>query len=932
MYQQYPRSIFQESKMAANLYFQWQNDALRKTIYPMREVKLRDFLVYFNEIDLWKQYKNMAPAAIQGEVRTYNDAQAAALVAAYKTYTDLRAYFLKADARAEYAKFSPIDQAELDRINEFHGGFITYLPKYTDVRSEENFVLNQVPTWKEHCRIVRLQFGQKTRRLENMDPAHPKYPIETKELEQLRNVTVPMAEAELDRIEDFAAAIERIKPRRLEFDKSQKTAQARKAEINRRLPELDSEIKPLETKQQDLSAALTRLKTPPALAPVQAYFSSADASAQLRARAPQVDQARIDKVNGLHKALMDEFNYVKDPAVKLATIKNHSYNWQQEVRALEKEAATLETNLANMPADWKERPARQTRLNQIRNTDLKVTSAEMDKINDFYAAFDFSLKPKADLDREIQAKQTELTKVQQELTGYKKEQSDLQAELRSIDAAAGGSQEKFMTTYVPAREVTPRDIALWKGEAYKASLAGKDQAALLEEIAKRFWREPERYPLWLQYMIVHFSGMRYASAHGSWADPKDLLIRLGAPKVEAGIKALDDAAVEQRCKEKVALYEGTGTPKPKLATTTDPEWKQRIGWNLPNVKAPGPKTRRIGLTELSKDEAAYEIRSKPTQEVLDTLLSMKSQFPAWAWKEIIKLTPLRVTEVTDAGWEKLTAQEESERYLPQHNDIRAILDAWENFDATAWREEHGRTHELIVSRAVCNETAEHCQHIRGHLPPGGLTPKPGWYRKNEDENKLSGAPRPYYAYATSEKDYTVGASILWLRFVNNEPNPWQIAKAVSTKSGVGLMPGTLGGTKSGGAGWTYHAGDTVTRSRTTITADKQRVQEQQWLRWIHEATVAEVGETADGKVILTYETALPDDDRGSSSIGIFKKPLEWFLTDGSEDDYNRSFVGYVPEGQAPAQDLVRMLDWSKILRRPIQPAEVAAYKKKYPFA
>ena len=95
--------------------------------------------------------------------------------------------------------------------------------------------------------------------------------------------------------------------------------------------------------------------------------------------------------------------------------------------------------------------------------------------------------------------------------------------------------------------------------------------------------------------------------------------------------------------------------------------------------------------------------------------------------------------------------------------------------------------------------------------------------------------------------------------------------------------------------------------------------------------MAEVGETADGKVILTYETALPDDDRGTSSIGIFKKPLEWFLTDGDEDNYNRSFVGYVPEGQAPMQDLAHMLDWGKILRRPIQPAEVAAYKKKYPF-
>lgn len=916
--------------MAGNLYFQWQNDALRKTIYPMREVKLRDFLVYFNEIDLWKQYKDKTPAALQAEVKAYNDAQAALLVSAYKTYTDLRAYFMKADVHADYTKFSPIDENELARINEFHGGFIAYLPKYTDVRSEENLVLNQILPWKEHCRILRLQFGQKTRRLENMDPANPKFPVETKELEQLKNVTIPMAEAELDRVEDFADAIARIKPRKMEYDKLQKTSQDRKAEINRRLPVLDSEIKPLETKQQELSTALARLKNPPALDPVKTYFSSSDASAQLRKLAPQVDQARITKVNALHKALMDEFNYVADPNVKLATIKNHSFNWSQEVKALEKEAATLDTNLKNMPADWKERPARQTRLDQIRSTELKVTTDELNKINDFYAAFEFTLKPQADRDREIQARQTELIKVQQELTGYKKEQSDLQAELKSIDAAAGGSMEKYMTTYVPPKEVTARDVALWKGEAFKASLVGKDHVALLEEVVKRFWAQPERYPLWLQYMVVHFSGMRYASAHGSWADPKDLLIRLGAPKVEAAIKALDDAAVEQRCKEKIAQYEGTAAPKPKLATTTDPEWKQRIGWNLPNVKAPGPKTRRIGLTELSKDEAAYEIRSKPTQEVLDTLLSMKSQFPAWAWKEIVKFTPLRVTEVTDFGWEKLTAQEESERYLPQHNDLRAILDAWENADATAWREEHGRTHELIVSRAVCNETAEHCQHMRGHLPPGGLTPKPSWYRKNEDENKLPGAPRPYYTYATSEKDYTVGASILWLRFVNTEPNPWQIAKVVSTKNGVGLMPNTTGNAKAD-SGWTYHSGDTVTRSRTTVGADKQRTNEQQWLRWIHEATVAEVGETADGKVILTYETALPDDDRGTSSIGIFKKPLEWFLTDGDEDNYNRSFVGYVPEGQVPMQDLARMLDWSKILRRPIQPAEVAAYKKKYPF-
>jgi hypothetical protein len=97
---------------------------------------------------------------------------------------------------------------------------------------------------------------------------------------------------------------------------------------------------------------------------------------------------------------------------------------------------------------------------------------------------------------------------------------------------------------------------------------------------------------------------------------------------------------------------------------------------------------------------------------------MKSTFPKWAWKEIVKFTPLRVNYVTDPGWEKLTPEEETERNSQPANDLRMVMDAWENYDFSAWREEHGRTHELIVTRAVCNETAEHVQHIRGHLPPG----------------------------------------------------------------------------------------------------------------------------------------------------------------------------------------------------------------------
>ena len=44
--------------MAEAIYFQWQNPVLLKTIYPRRNRKLADFLIYSHEIDLWEEYKD----------------------------------------------------------------------------------------------------------------------------------------------------------------------------------------------------------------------------------------------------------------------------------------------------------------------------------------------------------------------------------------------------------------------------------------------------------------------------------------------------------------------------------------------------------------------------------------------------------------------------------------------------------------------------------------------------------------------------------------------------------------------------------------------------------------------------------------------------------------------------------------------------------
>lgn len=690
------------SSFTPQVYFQWQNEFLCKTIYPMREVKLRDFLIYYMEVDVWSQYKDKDVEALTNEVSAYKKAWEINAAAAQKEYASLRDYFLKADVREDYSKFQPIDEAELTEINNLHALFVRSWPK--DIRGERSFVVGIIPYWGHHLKGIRDWVNWRTRRHLGMAPAHPKYIPEGEELKFKESTTLVMAEQEMDKLRAFLATYDKIEERKLAWYKLSK----------------------------------------------------------------------------------------RDP-------------------------------------------------------NFKTPEAE------------------------------------------------------------------FLVKYPPEQQITIRDIAHSKVEEYTKSIAKKNQYELLDMINQRFTKEPKRYPQWLQYMVVHFSGMRYASAHGSWADPRDLLVRLRAPKIEEEIKTLDDGTVEKLCKEKVAAYEAsTGVSKPKLAGAQEKEWRDKIGWYLPNLKASGPKTRRQGLIDLRKVEDAYEIMSKSVQEVLKTLRSMKGTFPSWAWKEIVKLTPLRLTEVSDLDWEDLTPQEVDERNALQSHDLRVVMDAWENYDPTAWREQHGRTQELIVTRLVCNEAAEHCQHIRGQLPPGGLAAKPKWYL--DAERKLPGA---YFVRPTSEKDYTQGASILWLRFVSfsvMNPSEWQIAKRIETKQKVGLLPGEFM-KKGGTSGWVYNLGDVTTRSRTIVTSDKQPVVENQWLRWIHEATVAEVAETADGMMVLTFETALPGGDNATSAVGVFKMPLRWHLSDGTEDQYNRSFVGYISEGQVPVENLKTMLDWDKIFRK-----------------
>jgi len=111
--------------MAEPLYFQWQNEFLCKTIYPMRVTKLRDFLIYYKEVDLWMEYKDKNISTLTADVKAYEDGMDLARITAFKGYNSLKNYFMTKDIKGFFVKYKPIDEEALALIQKNHDLFIT---------------------------------------------------------------------------------------------------------------------------------------------------------------------------------------------------------------------------------------------------------------------------------------------------------------------------------------------------------------------------------------------------------------------------------------------------------------------------------------------------------------------------------------------------------------------------------------------------------------------------------------------------------------------------------------------------------------------------------------------------------------------------------------------------------------------------------------
>ncbi len=625
-----------------------------------------------------------------------------------------------------------------------------------------------------------------------------------------------------------------------------------------------------------------------------------------------------------------------------------------------------ERNIRNVPQSSKVELWKQ-KIETLRNT-LPIVDAELNRLYAFSSIFKKIKSQKDNLDKWIAIKGKERRKTEHEIRwkhnfvqrypsnaktpGFKKEILYLEETLQKIndDIQKGltSSMEDRLKRQVERKSISVNDIVLWNTEKYRQVVEEMGHEELLETVVKRFLADPKRYPLWLQYMVIHFSGMRYRSAHGSWGDPKDLLLSLRSKEINEEIKRINDESVLSICAQEA------GKLRSSLDVNAD---NIEAEAHIKRLDSQNPYARRRALLDYRIDQEKNNIENLSEEGTLNELETLKDRLPQWMWKEIVARTQLRL-KFAKGKWEELTPDERSSYRDRESQIYRDIMIEWKRKHLTGWREEHDRSNRLIVSRSVCNEVAEQIQHLRGHTPPGGLTAKPDWYlRKEKGANQNDGSESAFFIKPKSPEHFKAGASILWLRWVKDRPNPWRIAHPRTLRNGDGLLPTNLLGrvpanikktmgrrivkVKGNTSNWVYEIkGDAFRRSRVRVNEREitlknkknqkrkllARVYQEEWLRWMHEATVAEVAETANGPVVLTFETALPYDDPRRSTIGIFRRSardLRYFVTGRS---FNGVFVGYVPEVNLPEDDLREMLDWNKILRKDfISEAEMQEY-------
>jgi len=332
--------------MAEPTYFQWQNKFLLETIYPRRNRKLADFLIYCREIELWEEFKDKD--LTEEEVHAYREDRDRAVITAYKSYKTEYEYFQKGDVRTAYmGKYQLQDETELAPLKELHSIFQKNLTDRQTVRREKVLVAYYVTIWQQRIQSKEEEVKRLERRLAIMHPEHSDRTAIDQQIKRLKDVTLSLLNEELSRLLTFLSTFNKVEKRKLEYHQKREVA-AREIESTRvRLNAVRSPLQGLEAKAGKLAADLARLKSPPQREPYENYFFTDDVQNDLFREFPHVDPALLGVIGGIHKRLASDLRALKGTDVRRIKIGDYIRELQDKLNGFLKEVGSLELELGS---------------------------------------------------------------------------------------------------------------------------------------------------------------------------------------------------------------------------------------------------------------------------------------------------------------------------------------------------------------------------------------------------------------------------------------------------------------------------------------------------------------------------------------------------------------------------------------------------------
>lgn len=252
-------------------------------------------------------------------------------------------------------------------------------------------------------------------------------------------------------------------------------------------------------------------------------------------------------------------------------------------------------------------------------------------------------------------------------------------------------------------------------------------------------------PRWVWYMLFHHTGLRYTpkllepqkfGAHGTYVHPGLILKKMREREIENQLEDTAPAPDAADITEALALAERSkqNDAAKALILTTDPK-KQKAGISAVFAAIVEAELQRLNTIRGPGDNLTGDyfalglLKAKRLKK--HTLLADA------AWESVTSCTPLR-NDVQKDDWERLPLGEalapiflnnkdrEANAKIDQENIKRAarkeplLTKKGPGLDSTQWRTRRQQTLDTILSAAVCDQTSESGELVRGHTLAGGI--------------------------------------------------------------------------------------------------------------------------------------------------------------------------------------------------------------------